>query len=138
MKVILDTNWLISYLIKKETSPLAQILTLKSISIVSGKEQMEEYLKKIYLDKFRKYLPVEPAIDFIVYFTARADFIETISVITLCRDEKDNYLLALAKDSEADFLIAGDKDLLVLKNFENTTICTLTEFLENHLPKFEL
>jgi uncharacterized protein len=56
------------------------------------------------------------------------------SEVSLCRDEDDNFLLALAKDSKADFLITGDKDLLVLKQFENTSILTLTEFLD-HLNK---
>ena len=47
-----------------------------------------------------------------------------------CRDVKDNYLLALSKDADADYLITGDKDLLVLKQFENTLIVTLPQFLE--------
>jgi hypothetical protein len=46
-------------------------------------------------------------------------------------------LLALAKDSKATFLITGDKDLLVLKQFENTSIITLTEFLD-YLNKKQL
>ena len=44
-------------------------------------------------------------------------FIDIQSVVTVCRDPKDNYLLALAKDAKADFLITGDQDLLVLKIF---------------------
>jgi hypothetical protein len=38
------------------------------------------------------------------------------SRVTVCRDLKDNYLLALARDSNANFLITGDKDLLEIKN----------------------
>ena len=47
-----------------------------------------------------------------------------------CRDIKDNYLLALSKDSNADYLITGDKDLLDLNKFENTEIVTLPQFIE--------
>jgi predicted nucleic acid-binding protein len=46
----------------------------------------------------------------------------------LCRDEKDNYLLTLAIDSEADFLITGDNDLLELVKLNNTVILKFTEF----------
>jgi len=46
----------------------------------------------------------------------------------LCRDDKDNFLLALAKDSNADFLITGDKDLLILKKFEDTSIVTIADY----------
>ena len=35
---------------------------------------------------------------------------------------------SLAKDSKADFLITGDKDLLVLKEFEETQIVTIIEY----------
>lgn len=34
------------------------------------------------------------------------------SLVTLCRDPKDNYLLAMAKDGKAAYLVARDKDLL--------------------------
>ena len=52
------------------------------------------------------------------------------SEITICRDSKDNFLLALAKDAGADFLITGDKDLLSLKTFGNTKIISLNEFVK--------
>jgi hypothetical protein len=40
-----------------------------------------------------------------------------------------SYLLALAKDSQADYLITGDGDLLTLKNFEETEILTYQDFI---------
>jgi uncharacterized protein len=51
------------------------------------------------------------------------DFIEPIS-----RDKNDDYLLGLSKKSNADFLISGDKDLLVLIQFLNTKIIQISEF----------
>ncbi|MEH2030170.1 MAG: hypothetical protein V7K67_10930 [Nostoc sp.] len=42
---------------------------------------------------------------------------------------KDNYLLALSKDSDANFLLTGDQDLLEIAKFENTEIVTYQEFL---------
>jgi len=43
-------------------------------------------------------------------------------------DPKDNFLLALAKDGNADYLITGDNNLLSLKEFGKTKIVTLSEF----------
>jgi putative PIN family toxin of toxin-antitoxin system len=57
-----------------------------------------------------------------------AELIEVRSVVEMCRDPNDNYLLALAKDGNADYLITGDKDLLVLKEFEKTKIIDMKEF----------
>jgi predicted nucleic acid-binding protein len=50
--------------------------------------------------------------------------------VDVCRDPKDNFLLALAVDSGADFLLTGDKDLLVLKIYNNTIITTIGDFLQ--------
>jgi predicted nucleic acid-binding protein len=58
------------------------------------------------------------------------DLIDVISIISICRDPKDNFLLALAKDGKADFLLTGDKDLLHLKKFGKTKIATMTSFME--------
>jgi len=53
-----------------------------------------------------------------------------ISEICLCRDPKDNFLLALAKDGKASHLITGDLDLLVIKNGK-TEILSITDYLSN-------
>ena len=44
------------------------------------------------------------------------------SKIELCRDSKDDFLLSLAMDSKADYLITGDNDLLDLKTIGKTKI----------------
>lgn len=49
----------------------------------------------------------------------------------MCRDEKDNFLLNLSIDSKADYLITGDKDLLVLEKIEWTEIMSFTDFIEH-------
>jgi len=46
----------------------------------------------------------------------------------LCRDLKANYPLSLAIASNADFLISGDNDLLVLDKVENTRMIKFTDF----------
>jgi len=135
MKVVIDTNWLISYLIKQDTSQLKLILQDISITIFTSEEQVKELTKNIYLPKFRSYFPIEPALEFIRYFTNRCDIIEVVSSIEIFRDPKDNFLLAISRDSIADYLITGDKDLLVLNKFEHTIICTLSHFIENYLSK---
>ena len=58
------------------------------------------------------------------------DLINVISSIDICRDPKDDFLLALAKDGEADYLLTGDKDLLDIQKFGRTKIITITEFFE--------
>lgn len=58
------------------------------------------------------------------------DFIEVKSKVEICRDPKDDFLLALAKDGKAHFLLTGDKDLLEVGKFERTRILKMADFLE--------
>ena len=46
-----------------------------------------------------------------------------------CRDKKDNQILDLCLAVKADFLVTGDKDLLIIKKFQQTKILTPKEFL---------
>ena len=52
------------------------------------------------------------------------------SVVRVCRDPNDNFLLALSQDAAADFLISGDKDLLTLRQFGSTHILAWAEAAE--------
>jgi putative PIN family toxin of toxin-antitoxin system len=61
-----------------------------------------------------------------------AELVDVRSIVEMCRDPKDNFLLALAKDGNADYLITGDTDLLVMKEFEQTKIVTLSDFENSH------
>lgn len=45
------------------------------------------------------------------------------------RDPNDNFLLDLAMESQADFLITGDKDLLILKKVGTTHIIRPVDFV---------
>ena len=46
----------------------------------------------------------------------------------MVRDAKDAYLLDMAKSIPADYIVTGDKDLLVLGKYNQTTILTYSDF----------
>jgi predicted nucleic acid-binding protein len=48
----------------------------------------------------------------------------------ICRDSKDNFLLALSDKSKADYLVSGDNDLLSIRDYKGTRIVTAVEFEE--------
>lgn len=53
-------------------------------------------------------------------------------MVKASRDVKDNYLLALSFDGNADYLLTGDMDLLVLERINDTQIIKLNTILELH------
>ncbi len=84
-------------------------------------------------DKFRKYIPLDQLSSFLGNLQSKSEMVEVISAVRLCRDPADDFLLSLAKDGAADFLITGDKDLLTLSQIFSTQILTLTIFIEKIL-----
>lgn len=61
-----------------------------------------------------------------------AEFVTPASVPSVCRDPDDNEVLAIAEWGEADAIVTGDKDLLVLGAHARTRILTPAQFLALH------
>lgn len=97
--------------------------------LIFGDELLEEFLTVIKRPKFKDFFSHEDTINLIETIQDYAEFIEVTTQVNVCRDNKDNFLLSLAKDSNADFLLTGDRDLLVLKKIGSTRIITITDFL---------
>ena len=79
--------------------------------------------------KFDNYVTHDKRTRFMVSFLKVAEMVEIRETILACRDPKDNKLLELAISGNADFLVTGDKDLLVLNPFRGVEIITPREFL---------
>lgn len=50
--------------------------------------------------------------------------------VPVCRDPNDNAILETAWKAQADYLVAGDKDLLSLGTFGRTLIVSPAAYLE--------
>jgi putative PIN family toxin of toxin-antitoxin system len=133
--IIADTNWWISLVISRFDHEFADLLEIETIEFISCDQLENEIRNSFNKEKIKKFLSKEILTIFWLSFRLRNKKITLVSTVSVCRDPKDNYLLALAKDSHADFLITGDKDLLVLEKFETTIICTLTDFINKYLKQ---
>jgi uncharacterized protein len=129
IKVIIDTNLWISFLIGKQLGSLKLLLTEGKIQPIFSQQLLDEIIIVTQRPKLTKYFSSEKVLELIVFLKAIGLFVEIQSIVSLCRDPKDNYLLALARDSQADYLITGDGDLLVLESFEDTVILTYQNFM---------
>ncbi|QSJ20825.1 putative toxin-antitoxin system toxin component, PIN family [Nostoc sp. UHCC 0702] len=70
--------------------------------------------------------------EFLEYLTETAQFIDVTEQIDECRDPKDNKYLELAVSGEAECIVTGDDDLLVLNPWRGIKILTVQEFLANN------
>jgi hypothetical protein len=99
--------------------------------LIFSNELIEEFIAVVSRPKFKTYFSKKDIEKFLVYFEQFGELVEVKSDLKICRDEKDNFLLNLSVDSKADYLITGDKDLLILDKIANTKILTLSEFIDN-------
>lgn len=129
IKVVIDTNLWISFLIGKHLVKLKQLLDEDIILPVFSERSLDELVAVSQRPKLRKYFSAQQASELVTFLKSAYFYVEITSRVSICRDPKDNYLLALAKDSEASFLVTGDQDLLVIQEFEGIRILRYAEFL---------
>jgi putative PIN family toxin of toxin-antitoxin system len=92
-------------------------------------DQLIEEIKLVTLrDKLRKYFDPERVQELISLIEIISDNIKIEKIEKICRDPKDDFLLALAKKSKADYLVTGDIDLLGIKLYNKTKIITAKTF----------
>jgi hypothetical protein len=130
-KIILDTNLWISFLISKNFIQIDELIENRRLILIFSNELIEEFIAVVSRPKFKTYFSKKDIEKFLVYFEQFGELVEVKSDLKICRDEKDNFLLNLSVDSKADYLITGDKDLLILDKIANTKILTLSEFIDN-------
>jgi len=130
LRIILDTNLWISFLISKDFSKLDKILFSGKCSLVFSEELMQEFLQVAGRPKFKKYFSSDDLEAILESIEGYADFVHVTTQTTLCRDPKDNFLLSLAIDGNADYLLTGDTDLLDIKKITYTEILTISHFLQ--------
>lgn len=129
VKVVIDSNIIVSIL--KGSPRLSPIYT----AFKEGRFKLvisAGILKELAAVLYRPSLKIEPndikeLFRLIKFKALRVK--PRIQLINACRDPKDNFILELAIEARADFIVSSDKDLIVLKNFQKIPIITPDQFL---------
>jgi uncharacterized protein len=127
MTIVFDSNVIISAFITTSG-------TAKDVFLYCGERfriVISDYIIKEVSEKLQDKLgfsktELKEVIDFLEAHTEI--FEPTSQSPELSRDKKDDPVLGLALSVEADFLISGDKDLLVLKKIKEVKIISPAEF----------
>jgi len=129
IKIILDTNWYISATVnKKSRRKIYDLITNKNLTVLYSEELLAEYISVIQRDKFKNIVSQQQADRFLILTLSELKRVKIKQTVVKSRDPKDNYLLALALDGKADYLITGDIHLLELKAIGSTMIVILSQF----------
>jgi uncharacterized protein len=133
MRVVLDTNILISALIRPKSEARQMVEAAKSgrIALVTCDAQFEEFRRVIRYPKVQRYISPAEAGTMLNELRELALYYVVNEQVEVSPDPADNYLFALAQASEADYLVTSDKDdVLALGKQGKTQIVSLRKLRE--------
>lgn len=116
--VVIDTNVWISGLLSASGAP-AQLTrqAVRNGRVVFSAETFAELRERLWRPKFDRYITLEQRKRFLLDLESIACWVDvppTIAAQPLCRDPADDKFLHLALAADANWLITGDQDLLIL------------------------
>ncbi|MEK0187436.1 MAG: putative toxin-antitoxin system toxin component, PIN family [Oscillatoriales cyanobacterium] len=130
-RFVVDTNVLISALLFKNSVPFRAIeLAENQGMILYSEATLNELEQVLNRKKFNKYLSLEDRQVFLLKFISASELVSITEKIAVCRDEKDNKFLELAVSGNANVIVTGDLDLLVLNPFQAVEILTPDIFID--------
>ena len=134
MRLVVDTNLFVSAAINgRSREQLDRVLLNPALNILVDTALLAELDEVIHRPKFKRYITDNQINGFLDLLFERCLFVHTTSTVKASPDPKDDFLLALCLDNQADYLLTGNKvDLLALRQFGITRILTLAEFLLNY------
>ncbi len=131
IKIVFDTNTLVSAsLSKRSVSRQAFGKAINVGTLLGSNETIVELGEVIFRSKFDKLSPVESREIFYLNFVEQVTILPVELKLHDCRDPKDNKFLELAVTGNADVIVTGDKDLLVLHPYRDIPILNSASFLE--------
>lgn len=132
MRVIVDTNILLSALINPHGLPAQLMDAWRSarFQLITSQEQLLELGEVARRPALRKYIVPAQVGRFINDLRELAEVIVRLPHVDRSGDPADNFLLAMAVASNADYLVSGDKrDVLALKSHGSTHIVTTRQMI---------
>lgn len=133
MRVVLDTNILISALLQDRSLPFQLVALWRQgrIALLTSDEQLDELRRVTRYPKIRARLNPAVAGRLVNELKQVAILIANLPEVDLSPDPWDNYLLATVEAGNADLLVTGDKaDLLHLGRHAGARIVTVRECLK--------
>jgi uncharacterized protein len=131
LRFVIDTNIIVSSVFFPESVP-RQVMDWigRNGKILASEATLTELSEVLLRPRFAQYASIAAREEVLNDFAINAEWVEIREPIVACRDPKDDQYLALAVNGNADCIVTGDKDLLVLHPFRQIPILTARMFLD--------
>jgi len=134
LRIVLNTNIAISGLIWRGTPhQLLVALAEDRFTAFTSYALVSELTRKLLGTKLGSELLKRDisAQQLVMSYSALCEVVSPSTLTQpICRDPDDDAVLACAKAAQADLIVSGDQDLLVLQAFEGIPIVTALQALE--------
>ena len=134
MRVILDTNVLLSAFIRVGSGPykLVRAWLDGRFDLVSSAVQIEEITRVARYPQVRRHITPAEVGWLVNRLRDRALLVERLPKVEIAVDPADNLLLAMARAGKADYLVTGDKaGVLVVGKHDQTNIVPVIEMVRS-------
>ena len=132
MRVVLDTNILVSACISRRGAPHEALNGWLDgrYQLVTSTWQIEEFRAASRYERVRKRLDAPIVGRFINLMRAHAVVTNKLPTIDLSPDPDDNFIIATAIAGSAHYLVTGDKsDLRILEKVRSIPVLSAREFV---------
>ncbi|MCS7282893.1 MAG: putative toxin-antitoxin system toxin component, PIN family [Anaerolineae bacterium] len=136
IRAVLDTNVLVSGLVAEGGAPrrIVDAWLEGRFTLVLSPYLLEELLHVLTYPRIANRIRLEEEEDLEVLLGALVSQAEVtegmLSLPGVTRDPKDDPVVACAREGEADYIVSGDQDLLVLGEYEGIRVVSPREFVE--------
>jgi putative PIN family toxin of toxin-antitoxin system len=129
LRIVIDTNVLVSAIIDNGKPRRLALKLLEEQTVVLSRQMLAELSDVITRDKFTvKSSQVNRFLSILMRNSKIVTDNPRFTVIS--EDSDDDVILNTAYTGKADYIVTGDKHLLVLKKFKKTKIVNVTQMLE--------
>lgn len=127
MVVVLDCNIWVTLTINRQLDFIATLFE-QEIEIASCDALKNEIFDVLSRPKFNKYIDYPDILKVVALHDLVTSYHKPGKILPVTKDPKDDYLFALAVKSKANYLVTGDKLLLDIAQYKNTSVVTLNSF----------
>jgi putative PIN family toxin of toxin-antitoxin system len=130
-RVVVETSALVSRLLLPHSTPgRAARKAVDDARLLASAATVEELVEVLSRRKFDPYVTVEERQGFLRLLGRIVEMVPVVHTVRECRDPRDDKFLELAVNGEADVIVSGDADLLVLHPFRTIPVLAPAAYLE--------
>ena len=128
MRVVFDTNIFISALVFPGSQAEKAVFSILdgADTLLISKPILDELLSTLA----RKFSRDPEALSQVaVMLTEMAELVKPKNTVEVFKDDPDNRILECAESRQADVIVTGDKEMLLLKQYQGIPLISLRDYL---------